>query len=59
MKPFTVISHIMCALTLVTSIIGGLWGMNEYGVVPLFVFLAIGGSFLFGTQLMFIITESE
>jgi hypothetical protein len=56
MKPFTVISHIVCAIALVTSIIVGFWGMNEYGVVPLFALLTLGGSFCFGTQLMFIIT---
>jgi Mg2+ and Co2+ transporter CorA len=46
----------MCSIALVTSIIVGLWGMNEYGVVPLFALLTLGGSFLFGTQLMLIIT---
>jgi hypothetical protein len=56
MKPSAVISHILCSLSLVTSIIVGLWGMNEYGVVPLFALLTLGGSFLFGTQLMLIIT---
>jgi hypothetical protein len=56
MTPFTVISHILCSLSLVTAIIVGLWGMNEYGVVPLFALLTLGGSFLFGTQLMLIIT---
>ena len=56
MTPSKVISHIVCSLTLVTSIIVGFWGMDEYGVVPLFAFLTLGGSFLFGTQLMLIIT---
>ena len=56
MTPTKVISHILCSLSLVTSIIVGLWGMNEYGVVPLFALLTLGGSFLFGTQLMLIIT---
>jgi hypothetical protein len=56
MTPTKVISHIVCSLSLVTSIIVGLWGMNEYGVVPLFALLTLGGSFLFGTQLMLIIT---
>ena len=56
MKPATVISHILCALALVTSIIVGFWGMNEYGVAPLWALLTAGGSFLFGTQLMLIIT---
>jgi hypothetical protein len=57
MKPSKVISHILCALALVTSIIVGLWGMNEYGVAPLWALLTLGGSFLFGTQLMLIVTE--
>ena len=56
MTPSKVISHIVCSLTLVTSIIVGFCGMDEYGVVPLFAFLTLGGSFLFGTQLMLIIT---
>ena len=59
MKPSKVISHIVCSLTLVTSIIVGFWGMNEHGVVPLFALLTLGGSFLFGTQLMLIITEED
>ena len=56
MKPTEVISHIVCSLTLVTTIIVGFWGMNEYGVAPLWALLTAGGSFLFGTQLMLIIT---
>lgn len=56
MKPITVISHIVCSLTLVTSIIVGFWGMNDNGVVPLFALLTLGGSFLLGTQIMLIIT---
>lgn len=59
MKSIEVLSHIVCALTLVTSIIVGLWGMNEHGVVPLFAFLTLGGSFLFGTQLMLIVTRAD
>ena len=59
MKPTAVLSHILCAITLVTSTIVGFWGMNEYGVVPLFAFLTLGGSFMFGTQIMFIITTGE
>lgn len=59
MKPSTVISHIFCAIALVTSIIVGLWGMNEHGVVPLFALLTLSGSFLFGTQLMLIITGEQ
>ena len=56
MKPATVISHIVCSLTLVTSIIVGFWGMNEYGVAPLWALLTAGGSFVLGTQIMLIIT---
>ena len=56
MKPITVISHIVCSLTLVTSIIVGFWGTNEYGVAPLWALLTLGGSFCFGTQIMLIIT---
>jgi hypothetical protein len=56
MTPTKVISHIVCSITLVTSIIVGFWGMNEYGVAPLWALLTLGGSFLFGTQLMLIIT---
>jgi len=56
MKPAAVISHIVCSLTLVTSIIIGFHGMNEHGVVPLFALLTLGGSFVLGTQIMFIIT---
>jgi hypothetical protein len=56
MKPSAVISHILCALALVTSIIVGFWGMNDNGVVPLFALLTLGGSFLLGTQIMLIIT---
>jgi hypothetical protein len=59
MKPFTVISHIVCSITLVTSIIVGFWGMNEYGVAPLWALLTLFGSFLFGTQLMLIITGEQ
>ena len=59
MKPFTVISHIVCSIALVTSIIVGLWGMNEYGVAPLWALLTLGGSFLFGTQLMLIVTGEQ
>ena len=56
MKPATVISHIVCSLTLVTTIIVGFWGMNEYGVAPLWALLTAGGSFVLGTQIMLIIT---
>jgi hypothetical protein len=56
MKPSAVLSHIVCSLTLVTSIIIGFHGMNEYGVAPLWALLTLGGSFVLGTQIMFIIT---
>lgn len=56
MKPTAVISHIVLSIMLVASIIIGFWGMNEHGVVPLFAFLTLGGSFVLGTQLMLIIT---
>jgi hypothetical protein len=56
MKPSAVISHILCALALVNAIIVGFWGMNEYGVAPLWALLTAGGSFMFGTQIMLIIT---
>ena len=56
MKPAAVISHIVCSLTLVTSIVVGFYGMNEHGVAPLWALLTLGGSFLLGFQLMLIIT---
>jgi hypothetical protein len=56
MKPTAVISHIVCSLTLVTSIVVGFNGMNENGVAPLWALLTLGGSFLLGFQLMLIIT---
>jgi len=56
MKPIAVISHIVLSIILVASILMGLWGMNEHGVVPLFALLTLGGSFVLGTQLMLIIT---
>ena len=56
MKPIAVISHIVLSIILVASIIMGLWGMNEHGVVPLFALLTLGGSFVLGTQLMLIVT---
>jgi hypothetical protein len=59
MKPLTVISHIVCSLTLVTSIVVGFNGMNEYGVAPLWALLTLGGSFLLGTQLMLIMTGED
>ena len=56
MKPSAVISHIVLSIMLVTSIVTGLWGMNEHGVVPIFALLTLGGSFVLGTQLMLIVT---
>jgi len=56
MKPLQVISHIVLSVILIASIFTGLYGMNEYGVVPLFALLTLGGSFVLGTQLMLIIT---
>ena len=59
MKPFAVISHIVLSVILITCIIVGFWGMSENGVVPLFALLTLGGSFVLGTQLMFIITGEQ
>jgi len=56
MKPSAVISHILCSLTLVTSIITGFYCINEYGLAPMGVLLTAGGAFVLGTQIMFIIT---
>jgi hypothetical protein len=56
MKPSAVLSHIVLSISLVASIICGLWGMDEHGVVPLFALLTLGGSFVLGTQIMLIIT---
>lgn len=56
MKPTAVLSHILLSIILVATIITGLWGMNEHGVVPLFALLTLGGSFILGTQLMLIVT---
>ena len=56
MKPSAVISHIVLSVMLIASILTGLWGMNEHGVVPIFALLTLGGSFVLGTQLMLIIT---
>ena len=56
MKPSAVISHIVLSVTLIASIIVGFNGMNEYGVAPLWALLTLGGSFVLGTQIMFIIT---
>jgi hypothetical protein len=59
MKPTAVISHIVLSIILVASILVGLHGMNEYGVVPLFALLTLGGSFVLGTQLMLIVTGEQ
>jgi len=56
MKPVAVLSHILLSVILIASILVGLHGMNEHGVVPLFALLTLGGSFVLGTQLMLIIT---
>jgi len=56
MKSTVVLSHIALAITLVMCIIVGFLGMNEFGVAPLWATLTGGGSFVLGTQLMFIIT---
>jgi hypothetical protein len=56
MKPSAVISHIVLSVILIACIIAGFWGMNDHGVVPLFALLTLGGSFVLGTQIMFIIT---
>lgn len=56
MKPSAVISHIVLSVMLIASILTGLWGMNEHGVVPIFALLTLGGSFVLGTQLMLIVT---
>jgi len=56
MKPLSVISHIVLSIILVTSIVIGFFGMHELGVAPFWVLLTLGGSFLFGAQLMLIVT---
>jgi hypothetical protein len=56
MKPIAVLSHILLSVILIASILVGLHGMDEHGVVPLFALLTLGGSFILGTQLMLIIT---
>ena len=56
MKPIEVISHIVLSVTLIASIIMGVYGMSEHGVAPLWALLTLGGSFVLGTQIMFIIT---
>jgi hypothetical protein len=56
MKPSAVLSHILLSVLLIASILIGLYGMNEHGVVPLFALLTLGGSFVLGTQLMLIVT---
>jgi hypothetical protein len=59
MKPSAVISHIVLSIILVASIVIGLHGMDEHGVVPLFALLTLGGSFVLGTQLMLIVTGED
>jgi hypothetical protein len=56
MKPSAVISHIILSITLVASILVGLSGIDEHGVVPLYVLLTLGATFILGTQLMLIVT---
>jgi hypothetical protein len=56
MKSTAVLSHIVLSIILVTCIVVGLDGMNEYGVAPLWALLTLGGSFVLGTQIMLIIT---
>lgn len=56
MKPIEVISHIVLSVTLIASIIMGVYGMSEHGVAPFWVLLTLGGSFVLGTQLMLIVT---
>jgi hypothetical protein len=59
MKPSAVISHIVLSVALLASIITGFYCINEYGVAPLWALLTLGGSFLFGFQLMLIITGEQ
>jgi hypothetical protein len=59
MKPIAVLSHILLSVILLASILVGLHGMDEHGVVPLFALLTLGGSFILGTQLMLILTGEE
>lgn len=56
MKASSVISHIVLSVSLVLCIITGILGIDEHGLVPLYALLALGGSFVLGTQLMFIVT---
>jgi 4-hydroxybenzoate polyprenyltransferase len=57
MKPIEVISHIVLSVSLIASIIMGFYGMSEHGVAPFWILLTLGGSFVLGNQIMFIITE--
>jgi 4-hydroxybenzoate polyprenyltransferase len=56
MKPIEVISHIVLSVSLIASIIMGFYGMSEHGVAPFWILLTLGGSFVLGTQIMFIST---
>ena len=56
MKPSAVISHIVLSVTLLTSIATGFYCINEYGLAPMGILLTAGASFVFGTQIMHIIT---
>jgi 4-hydroxybenzoate polyprenyltransferase len=56
MKPIEVISHIVLSISLIASIVMGVYGMSEHGVAPLWVLLVLGGSFVLSAQLMLIVT---
>lgn len=56
MKSTEVLSHIVLSIVLVACILTGLHHMDEYGVNPFFALLTLGGSFVLGLQLMFIVT---
>jgi 4-hydroxybenzoate polyprenyltransferase len=56
MKPIEVISHIVLSISLIASIVMGVYGLSEHGIAPFWVLLVLGGSFVLGTQLMLIIT---
>ena len=56
MKPIEVISHIVLSISLVASIVMGVYGLSEHGIAPFWVLLVLGGSFVLGTQLMLIVT---
>jgi 4-hydroxybenzoate polyprenyltransferase len=56
MKPIEVISHIVLSISLIASIVMGVYGLSEHGIAPFWVLLVFGGSFVLGFQLMLIIT---